>query len=231
MFRLGRQCVAHAPIRCPCVVFSLYFLVSPDSAAGGEIFDQCVADNDEAFTEKDVIRLAKQILTGVAFLHRNNVVHLDLKVNPFPDFTVKLWNFFSLFSMKMTVFLQHVILWTFFLKFATKKTVDFTNIFFPKYYRCQMMWHLYVIGCLISFISSPRTSCWPVPDLWETFVLWTLACPDAWTISQKSGRSWGHPSMWVSQAPLPSLSGFHASRLTWALCFASSTRDPELWTH
>ncbi|KAI3359555.1 hypothetical protein L3Q82_013953 [Scortum barcoo] len=47
--------------------------------AGGEIFDQCVADNDEAFTEKDVIRLAKQILTGVAFLHRNNVVHLDLK--------------------------------------------------------------------------------------------------------------------------------------------------------
>lgn len=39
-----------------------------------------MADNDEAFTEKDVIRLAKQILNGVAFLHRNNVVHLDLKV-------------------------------------------------------------------------------------------------------------------------------------------------------
>ncbi|XP_054464055.1 serine/threonine kinase 17a like [Anoplopoma fimbria] len=50
-----------------------------ECAAGGEIFNQCVADNDEAFTEKDVIRLAKQILTGVAFLHRNNVVHLDLK--------------------------------------------------------------------------------------------------------------------------------------------------------
>lgn len=50
-----------------------------ECAAGGEIFDQCVADNDDAFTEKDVIRLAKQILTGVAFLHRNNVVHLDLK--------------------------------------------------------------------------------------------------------------------------------------------------------
>lgn len=48
-------------------------------AAGGEIFNQCVADNDEAFTEKDVIRLARQILTGVSFLHRNNVVHLDLK--------------------------------------------------------------------------------------------------------------------------------------------------------
>lgn len=50
-----------------------------ECAAGGEIFDQCVADSDEAFTEKDVVRLAKQILTGVAFLHRNNVVHLDLK--------------------------------------------------------------------------------------------------------------------------------------------------------
>ncbi|KAB5553754.1 hypothetical protein PHYPO_G00042300 [Pangasianodon hypophthalmus] len=48
-------------------------------AAGGEIFNQCVADNDEAFTEKDIIRLARQILTGVAFLHRNSVVHLDLK--------------------------------------------------------------------------------------------------------------------------------------------------------
>ncbi|XP_063041024.1 serine/threonine kinase 17a like [Engraulis encrasicolus] len=50
-----------------------------ECAAGGEIFNQCVADNDEAFTEKDVIRLARQILSGVAFLHRNNVVHLDLK--------------------------------------------------------------------------------------------------------------------------------------------------------
>ncbi|KAA8585342.1 serine/threonine kinase 17a like [Etheostoma spectabile] len=50
-----------------------------ECAAGGEIFNQCVADSDEAFNEKDVIRLAKQILNGVAFLHRNNVVHLDLK--------------------------------------------------------------------------------------------------------------------------------------------------------
>ncbi|XP_049601536.1 serine/threonine kinase 17a like [Syngnathus scovelli] len=50
-----------------------------ECAAGGEIFDQCVADNDDAFTEKDVIRLARQILMGVAFLHHSNVVHLDLK--------------------------------------------------------------------------------------------------------------------------------------------------------
>lgn len=68
------------------VLFSQFsFLCFPSSAAGGEIFNQCVADSDEAFTEKDVIRLAKQILNGVAFLHRNNVVHLDLKVSPLKD--------------------------------------------------------------------------------------------------------------------------------------------------
>ncbi|XP_056309216.1 serine/threonine kinase 17a like [Danio aesculapii] len=50
-----------------------------ECAAGGEIFNQCVADNDEAFTEKDVIRLARQILMGVSCLHQNNIVHLDLK--------------------------------------------------------------------------------------------------------------------------------------------------------
>ncbi|KAM6200886.1 serine/threonine-protein kinase 17A [Rhynchocyon petersi] len=48
-------------------------------AAGGEIFDQCVADRDEAFKEKDVQRLMRQILEGVCFLHTHNVVHLDLK--------------------------------------------------------------------------------------------------------------------------------------------------------
>ncbi|KAL7887582.1 hypothetical protein AOLI_G00053030 [Acnodon oligacanthus] len=48
-------------------------------AAGGEIFNQCVAERDEAFKEEDVKRLLRQILEGVAFLHKKNVVHLDLK--------------------------------------------------------------------------------------------------------------------------------------------------------
>uniref|UniRef100_A0A3Q0T6R0 Serine/threonine-protein kinase 17A n=1 Tax=Amphilophus citrinellus TaxID=61819 RepID=A0A3Q0T6R0_AMPCI len=49
-------------------------------AAGGEIFNQCVSDReDEAFSDEDVKRLMRQILEGVAFLHQNNVVHLDLK--------------------------------------------------------------------------------------------------------------------------------------------------------
>ncbi|KAK2854557.1 hypothetical protein Q7C36_006426 [Tachysurus vachellii] len=48
-------------------------------AAGGEIFNRCVAERDEAFKEEDVKRLMRQILEGVGFLHKNNVVHLDLK--------------------------------------------------------------------------------------------------------------------------------------------------------
>ncbi|XP_031652715.1 serine/threonine-protein kinase 17A-like [Oncorhynchus kisutch] len=48
-------------------------------AAGGEIFNQCVAERDEAFKEEDIKRLLRQILEGVSFLHRNNVVHLDIK--------------------------------------------------------------------------------------------------------------------------------------------------------
>ncbi|CAM9613336.1 unnamed protein product [Lampetra fluviatilis] len=49
-------------------------------AAGGEIFQQCVAEEgDGAFTESDVVRLMRQVLDGIAFLHRHNVVHLDLK--------------------------------------------------------------------------------------------------------------------------------------------------------
>lgn len=51
-----------------------------NSAAGGEIFDQCVSEQAGAFSETDVMRLLRQLLEGVAFLHSNNIVHLDLKV-------------------------------------------------------------------------------------------------------------------------------------------------------
>ncbi|CAI5674025.1 serine/threonine-protein kinase 17A isoform X1 [Oreochromis niloticus] len=72
---------------CPHVVnlHQVYEMASEmvlvlEFAAGGEIFNQCVSDReDEAFSEEDVKRLMRQILEGVAFLHQNNVVHLDLK--------------------------------------------------------------------------------------------------------------------------------------------------------
>ncbi|CAH1788440.1 unnamed protein product [Owenia fusiformis] len=46
-------------------------------AAGGELFHQCVVE--ESFRERDVIRLMRQILEGLIFLHDRNIVHLDLK--------------------------------------------------------------------------------------------------------------------------------------------------------
>lgn len=71
---------------CPRVVnlHEVYEMASEmvlvlEYAAGGEIFNQCVAERDEAFKEEDVKRLMRQILEGVAFLHRSSVVHLDLK--------------------------------------------------------------------------------------------------------------------------------------------------------
>lgn len=82
------------------------------SAAGGEIFDQCVAEREEAFKEKDVKRLMKQILEGVSFLHRNNVVHLDLKV--------KLLQYFSYF-LTAGFLTGHIILRT---QFYHKKWVS-----------------------------------------------------------------------------------------------------------
>lgn len=50
------------------------------SAAGGEIFNLCLPDLEENIDETDIIRLMRQILEGVYHLHRNNIVHLDLKV-------------------------------------------------------------------------------------------------------------------------------------------------------
>lgn len=60
--------------------------------------------------------------------------------------------------------------------------------------------YFWLICVCVCVFFSHRTSCWPVPDLWVTSVLWTLVCPDVWTTSEKSGRSWAHQSMWVSSA-------------------------------
>lgn len=56
-------------------LFKFYF-----SAAGGEIFNLCLPELAEMVSENDIIRLIKQILEGVYYLHQNNIVHLDLKV-------------------------------------------------------------------------------------------------------------------------------------------------------
>ena len=46
---------------------------------GGELFDR-VATEDFDLTEQDCCLFMRQICRGVEYLHKNNVVHLDLKV-------------------------------------------------------------------------------------------------------------------------------------------------------
>lgn len=41
-----------------------------------------ILDRDEVPEERQVARLLKQILDGIAFLHSLNVAHLDIKVSP-----------------------------------------------------------------------------------------------------------------------------------------------------
>ncbi|CAB1341190.1 unnamed protein product, partial [Coregonus sp. 'balchen'] len=62
-------------------------------AAGGEIFNQCVAERDEAFKEEDVKRLLRQILEGVSFLHRNNVPQNILLTSDAPLGDIKIVDF------------------------------------------------------------------------------------------------------------------------------------------
>lgn len=50
-----------------------------DRAPGGEL--QMILDRDEVPEERQVARLLKQILDGIAFLHSLNVAHLDIKVS------------------------------------------------------------------------------------------------------------------------------------------------------
>ncbi|KAG1680056.1 Death-associated protein kinase related [Nymphon striatum] len=65
--------------------------------AGGEL--QRILDEEEIIEERIVVRLMKQILEGVSYLHDNNIAHLDIKPQnllltaPFPDCNVQLCDF------------------------------------------------------------------------------------------------------------------------------------------
>ncbi|XP_076221888.1 uncharacterized protein LOC116426899 isoform X2 [Nomia melanderi] len=66
-------------------------------APGGEL--QMILDRDEVPDERQVARLLRQILDGIAFLHSLNVAHLDIKpqnlvlTGDFPECDVKLCDF------------------------------------------------------------------------------------------------------------------------------------------
>lgn len=48
------------------------------SACGGEL--QMLLDRDEVPSERQVVRLMRQILDGLVYLHSIDVAHLDIKV-------------------------------------------------------------------------------------------------------------------------------------------------------
>ncbi|KAI9564920.1 hypothetical protein GHT06_008661 [Daphnia sinensis] len=66
-------------------------------ATGGEL--QSVLDRDEIPEEKHVVRLLRQVLAGLLFLHNFDIAHLDLKpqnlllTGPFPECDIKLCDF------------------------------------------------------------------------------------------------------------------------------------------
>jgi len=56
----------------------LICILSLFSARGGELFNHI--DLNGKLDEKCVIRLMGQILDGLAFLHHQNILHMDIKV-------------------------------------------------------------------------------------------------------------------------------------------------------
>lgn len=48
------------------------------SIAGGELFERIV-DDSFVHTELASVRYMQQILEGIAFMHQQNIVHLDMK--------------------------------------------------------------------------------------------------------------------------------------------------------
>ena len=57
--------------------------------SGGELFDRLV-QQDFDFTEDDCITYMRQICEGVRHMHRQNILHLDLKVSH-----IGIWSYFN----------------------------------------------------------------------------------------------------------------------------------------
>lgn len=65
------------PMLCVSITYVHFFSIF--SASGGELYQTVVLE--ERLHEKHVIRMMRQVLEGVSFLHERNIVHLDVKVS------------------------------------------------------------------------------------------------------------------------------------------------------
>lgn len=61
---------------CDCSVFS--DPSCPHSVSGGELFERII-DEDFELTERECIKYMRQISEGVEYIHKQGIVHLDLK--------------------------------------------------------------------------------------------------------------------------------------------------------
>ena len=62
----------------PRVISHGFILLFSCSVAGGELFERII-DDDYYLTEKECVHFMRQICDGVAYMHQNNILHLDLK--------------------------------------------------------------------------------------------------------------------------------------------------------
>ena len=58
----------------------VYFVMSWRSIRGGELFEYI--ETEGRVDEHVTVRLLRQVLRGVQFLHSHNILHMDIKVSP-----------------------------------------------------------------------------------------------------------------------------------------------------
>jgi len=79
LFTIRQHCKVKHWIKAVVLMHSIYrFFFYASSIGGGELFERIMDDSFE-YTEVASERYMQQILEGTAYMHRQDIVHLDLK--------------------------------------------------------------------------------------------------------------------------------------------------------